>query len=250
MIAEGLLDGATGKPLRAWIRPDGTFQLRVPGDREVVLRAACPTLRPHPTEGTARVTFPTKGIVLRLVEGATASVAFDRPLARPRRWPDPVGVRVLLFRGEVGASTGQAVRGVRDAERRRITFGGFEPGTYTVWIDAAPYAPLVLQDCRLAAGETDLGKVAVSEGARIVVDLQVPEGQAAPRSQLSAVHEGAPTYRRSSRVFKGTHLVLSGLGPGSTRIVFSASPGAERRHEETVDLAEGEERHINLDVRK
>ena len=238
--------GAQG--LVARVREDGTFWIRVPGDREVVLRPAAPTLRPHTTRGTVRLTAPREDLVLELVRDHVATLWLGEALSTDWRPGQTLTRTVLLFAGEARGEPAHRATAIVEDEGRSLVFGGFTPGTYTIWIDADPFAPLVLPDRALGEGTTDLGEVAVSEGARVVLELLLPEGQAAPRAYAWASHEGEPAYRRSVN-WQGPKAVLTGLGPGRHEIRVGSHMGAGLGHVETIELAAGEEQHITIDLR-
>ncbi len=100
----------------------------------------------------------------------------------------------------------------------------------------------------MGQGATDLGEVAVREGARISVEVLLPEGQAAPRAWMGARREAEPSYSRRTS-FQGASAVLSGLGPGRWEIPVGTHMGGSFYHKETVDLQEGVEKHITVDAR-
>ena len=171
--AEGRVEAPSGSDLAgATVRVDdgpprpaaGAFKVRVPGDRTVRIAVGHPTLQPDPLRGHADVTAPRDGIVLRLVAGPTASLRFDPPLGEAARGSRPRWV--LLFSGPVAGDPAFTREGVLDAEGRSLAFGAPPPGTYTVWIDAGPFAPVVLPDRRFGDGDTDLGAVPPSGGSR------------------------------------------------------------------------------------
>lgn len=239
------IPGAQG--IVARVREDGTFWIRVPGDREVVLRPEALTLRPHAKSGTARVTEPRDDIVLELVRDHTASVTLDRAI--PTYGPQGRGITrtVLLYAGEIEGEPAVRTTAAVEDEGRTLVFGGFEPGTYAVWIDADPFAPLVLPLRVLGEGTTDLGEVSGSDGASVVLELLLPAGQAAPRAYGWAEHAGEPAYQRRVN-WQGPRAVLTGLGPGRHRITVG-SMGGGLHHVETIEIAEGEERTITIDQR-
>jgi hypothetical protein len=231
---------------------DGTFTVRVPGDREVVLRPEAPTLRPHPTEGTARVSAPRGDLLLRLVQDDTASVTLDRPLGPgtgsvPAPGQGPTRA-VCLYAGKAEGEPLLRTTARLEREGRGLVFGGFRPGTYTVWIDADPFAPVVLPDRVLGPGTTDLGEAAVAEGVRVSLHILLPEGRAAPRAFVWARRQMEPEYARRMD-FQGTSAVLGGLGPGRWKIQVGTHMGVGLDHIETVDLNEGEEQRITIDAR-
>ena len=69
---EGLDDLPASRPLRSSnvSQRDGSFAVRVPGDRPVTLVAEHPQLVPAPDGGRVEVREPREGVVLRLVDRA------------------------------------------------------------------------------------------------------------------------------------------------------------------------------------
>jgi hypothetical protein len=221
---------------------DGTFRVRVPGDRDVTIRVTHPLLVP----AVVVAREPRTGLDVRLVRGATATVAIDADVNASAAFRD--SGRVLLYRG---ASDGEpAFEGRLHRDGRTVSFGGFEPGTWTVFLDVAPHAPIVLNDRRLGAGATDLGVVTVVEGARIRVKVLVKDGQHAPRISLTAARRGKPGYMRYLNSNGETEAVLSGLGAGTFEVTARPVMGADRALLETeVTLEAGGEAEIVVDLR-
>jgi hypothetical protein len=233
-----------GEPApRGRLRGNGTFRVRVPGDRDVTLRATHPLLR----EATAVVRAGQSAVVLRLAAGARATLTLDR---EP---PGDEGGRVLLFDG-VAAGT-PAFEGDVFVEGRSVTFGGFSPGTWTVLVDLPPFAPIVLEDHRLTGGANDLGAVAVSDGARIRVKVLTAGGLHPPQIGVAAEHRGAPRYVRRTSSHRGeTEIVLAGLGAGTFDVACRplwapTTTGAPPRVLPRVTVERDGEAQIVLDLR-
>lgn len=187
----------------ARVRTDGSFRVRVPGDRPVSLSVRHPMLVPDPDAGRATVTRPRSGIALRLVRGAMVKFLLSEP---PPRSPSH---RIMLFKGAVEGDPAHTCDVTYDGAIGR--FGGFKPGTWTVWCDLPPRAPLVLRDIALNA-ESDLGLLHPKPGASVRVTVHhKPDDR--PRTWVSARHQGTPPYdRRGSGT--GAEIILPGLGPG------------------------------------
>ena len=203
----------------------GEFQLRVPGDRPVTLRPHAPTLVPAPG-GTETLTKPREDVVLRLAHGALATVHFADPLGA-RRWPMPFGIAptcpVLLYRDAVKGEPVARLEGALTADGDRVSFSHFEPGAYTIWIDADSRAPVTLADVELTAGKTELRAPGPDPGATLVLDLLLPDGQDAPRISLwpntwghppidERPVQGRPRLACNSRAWAP---VASGCAPGA-----------------------------------
>ncbi|MFV1960047.1 MAG: hypothetical protein ACC662_11620, partial [Planctomycetota bacterium] len=169
-----------GRPLprgnhRTGCREDGTFRIRLPGGGPWTLVPSGRYARPAADGGRAAVSGPRDDVVLRLEPASLATVRFDREFAWRMNPGQPRSVRVFLYEGDPVGPPAHPCTGW--GEGRTVTFSGFVPGTWTVWIDASPFAPAVLRGVVLGEGAIDLGEVAASEGARIRVHLRVPEGQ-------------------------------------------------------------------------
>lgn len=235
---------------------NGTFQIRVPGTRPVVILASHPLLVPDPVIGRLEATGPREGARLRLVRGATARFAWAGPSTAAQRGPVGEGPRVLLFTGAPSAEPQATFAPVlKDGAWR---FAGFDPGTYTLWIDLREGVPTLLEDVALGAGETDLGTLSLSAGSTIRLKVAVREGGTVPRLSLWAQTQGPPAYTRSVTTQGGeTEVVLRGLGPGRFRVggapvmvAFSTpSQGPAQKIDTTVELDGTNEILLELDLR-
>jgi hypothetical protein len=221
---------------------DGTFRVTVLPDTSITLEASHPLLR---AANKAAVTGPREGVVLRLEPGPTATLELDSaPVDIRNTRPE---VAVVLYRGE---PEGEPVARLRAAvDGRVLRFGGFEAGTYGVWIDARPFAPVTLRGVALGEGENDLGRAATEDGSTIRVRILVPEGQSAPRIALVAWRTGEPVYSRGLNSAGESDVVLSGLGPGTFRVSAMAVMGNVKRLEQDVTLDGVETRELTLDLR-
>jgi hypothetical protein len=229
---------------------DGSFSLRVPGDRPVTLVATHPLLVPAPDGGRVQVREPREGVVLRLVEGALARVALDLPAGAARPVADEFeGPRVLLFRE--GAEEPASIERPARLADGVLTVGGYAPGTYRVWLDVAPFAPLDLGRHTLGDGPTDLGRASLSTGAAVTIRLLVPDRQAPPRLVVNVQCLATPSYGRFLNS-KGEALVrLSGLLPGKHRLVVGSLMGALRGKglDEEIELPENGTLERTIDLR-
>jgi hypothetical protein len=207
------------------VRSDGTFRVRVPGDRVVRLRPSHPLLAPAEPDGCASLQAGRSGLVLRLVAGPTAR--FRVPAlsgARPE-------VRVLLFESAVGPAP---VRELPAALEQGVArFGGFAPGAWVAWFDLPGWAPVVRSVELGGDAETDLGEVRASPGSTLRVE-------AGSDQTLQAVHVLAldpPKYRRVGASDGGGGMVVTGLGAGRFRavIVSSSKTGGAMQFERTFE---------------
>jgi hypothetical protein len=201
---------------------DGSFRVRVPGDRPVQVVPWHPVLVPAAEGGIAEVTEPRDDLVLRLVQGALATIRFSPAPEKPPWLASPP--RVLLYRGEPEGEPEATLHGVLDGDR--LSFGGFPAGSWTVWIDMlTAHAPAVLRDAKLGAGDADLGGATLSEGSRVRVKVLVKEGTSVPRISVYAMREDAPKYGRQTSSNGEETAVLPGLGRGRFRIVATSMMG-------------------------
>ena len=76
-------------------------------------------------------------------------------------------------------------------------FAGYVPGTYTVFIDAPPFAPRMLRDVKLGEGKTDLGEIAFERGSTVTVRMRTSEGKPAPQVSIQARQNSEPRYVRT-----------------------------------------------------
>jgi len=223
------------------VREGGTFEFRVPGDREITVRAFHPLLR---SVETVRVVEPRDDVVLRLEEGPTATLR-----VRSEVLPHNVissAPTVLLYRDDPGGDPAARLEAVRDGDR--LTFGGYRPGTYTIWLDAGPDAPVVLREVELGPSSTDLGTVDGRRGAVIRVVIEVEDGGSPPRIALFAHALDEPRYRRGTNSSGEAVVELAGLGAG--RFEISASPvGGGKGLQEVVELEAGQTLERVLDLR-
>jgi hypothetical protein len=247
---QGRILGETAPPDCAFTtcREDGEFWLRVPGDREVTLRAEATGLQPAADGGRLKVKTPRDGVVLRLVEGRIARLRMAESLRKQRVVGQPLNRTVRLYRGEAVGKAVQTLRGDVDAEGRVISFSGYEPGTWTIWVDAGPFAPVILEDVVLTDGETDLGEAAAHYGSTIVVDIVLPKDQDMPRMYAWAMREGEPTYSRRVDAQSDAVLRIRGLGPGRFRVSAGSHMGGGLRLDQTVEVDGREEVRLTLDA--
>ena len=207
------------------MRPDGTFSLRVPGTRPVALAVRHPLLRPDAASAALVLEGPQSGLRVRLVAGATARFTLPGVKAARSEFPGSGGLKVVLF---AGAPEGKPLMecDTQPADEAWV-FGGFEPGTFTLWIDTGSTAPVVRRGVVLGEGVTDLGALETSPGTTVRVRVKTKEGTAAPRLSVWAVHQGEPAYQRGTNSRGGPEDVLvTGLGAGRFRVTAAPIMGA------------------------
>jgi hypothetical protein len=202
------------------VRPDGTFRIPVATDRPVTLQPWHPILVPSAEGGAVAVTEETGEVVLRLESGNEASF----PVPEGAGWTGfsgHAGVRVALYRGEpFGLPVADFYALI---ENGRARFGGFDPGTWTVWIDPrSGYAPATLRDVELRAGAQDLPDPGFRVGSSLRIRVLVAEGTSVPRLSASGFREVEPAYYRHMNSDGESEVVLPGFGPGTFRVRYSA----------------------------
>jgi hypothetical protein len=220
------------------VRLNSDFKARVPGDRPVTLRVEHPLLVPSPDAGSATVTVPGASVVLKLLRGAEA--IFRVAGATNRKTESFRPDRILLFAGK---PEGEPIRICEAKYKDGVgRIGGFEPGSYTLWCDLPPAAPLILRDVVLGAATTDLGELTRPEGATIRVKVQTREGQQTTRIDISATPIEGPFYSRIASSPSGaTEAALGGIGPGRFKVeVRTGDSRAAPKQHEVVSTGAGE----------
>jgi hypothetical protein len=250
-----LVDGAPGRvdafrsqpgetpPAGAPLAGDGSFRVRVPGDREVTVRPWHPWLAPA-ADGALRTTLGRDGVVLRLVEGPEVQVALAQPAdTKPLRF-----VRVGAYRGP---ARGEPVQWIHAPIANGVArFGGLERGRWTLWLDPVnTFAPLVIEDVEVGAGVAELPARELARGASIRVRVLVPADQSTPRIYVHASAIDAPSYYRSVNSRGEALVVLGGLGAGRFKVGLSAVMGQRRQVDHEVDLDGRSELVLDLDLR-
>ncbi len=255
-VEVGDLGSTFGQPPgQGQVRKDGTFSVRVPGSRPVALRVRHPLLKPDAASAALLLDRPQEGLRLRLVTGPTARFTLPGVMAASSPFPGMGGLRVLLFDGAPGAKP--LLTCAPELAGPTWSFGGYEPGTYTVWIDTGSTAPLEQRGVVLGEGETDLGALATGPGTTVRVRVKAKEGTAVPRLSVWVQHLGEPAYQRGTNSRGGPDDVLvSGLGAGRFRVTGGAVMGAMggggapgRGLDETFEADGASEVVLDLDLR-
>jgi|GEM_PF-4562656 len=242
-LAAAVVEGDMPLP----VDPKGRFRLRMARGRNAWIRAEHHLLEPAADGGRTEVRGTESEVVLRLVEGRACAFSLSPPAVL-----DPHGggkARVALFQGDpVGAPLSEHTL---ELEGPRARFGGFKPGTYTLWIDAPPHAPLVRRSVVLGAGETDLGEFKADVGLSVRVTLLPADGQPAPKINVGVYREDAPKLSRSVNVQDASQPVtLSGLPPGRARLVVSLSRSGENVLDEPIDVVAPGPLERTVDLRR
>ncbi|MCA9315010.1 MAG: carboxypeptidase regulatory-like domain-containing protein [Planctomycetes bacterium] len=221
----------TGRPINA---QNGEFWIRGAEGRRVTLRVWHPTLSPHATRGQVVVSGPGDGHILELVEGATTTVRLDTPA---RTQVNPGREKYIVVRLYKGEPEGEGVKllALLSSTGDSFVFGGYEPGTWTLWADVPGFAPVVLRDVVLGAKSGELGPATPPAGATLELHVHVAEGQSPPRFSLWARRLDDPSY---SRRLDGsaTVLRLRGLGAGRFELTGMAYGGSVAPIKQTIEV--------------
>ncbi len=217
----------------------GSFRIRVPGDRPVTLTVRHPVLKPAADGGSVGIKDPRGEVMLRLVAETVATFRVEEDLLYSDR-------RVLLFLGE---PRGEPVftREIVSLPRKQHRFGGYEPGTYTVFIDIPGFVPAILLDRVLGKGTIDLGIVPLKRGSSLRVKVKGPDEDEPSYHRIIARRKDAPFYVREA-AWEGKDVVLTGIGKG-TFDVWIQQPRWEPLSTRTMEFDGKTDREIVFDLR-
>lgn len=229
---EGLRVGAQGE-FTAWGLAGRTIRLR----------PWHPVYSPAADRGEITVDRAQDDVVLRLERRTEAVLRLSEGSTRamnnfPSTWP-----AVLLYRGRPEGPP--AVRLLASGE---IRFGGFEPGTWTIWIDVPQRAPLVLRDVLLGEGVTDLGSAKPERGSILKLRFPAPSAGRGPSMSITAESMDEPRYVRRLTTTGEAEGVLSGLGPGRFKVSVVPTLEAGALPRERIIDADGRS-EVVLDVK-
>lgn len=236
------LDGGA-PPEGAFVDGSGKFEVPIPGDRPVVVRAWHPWLQPAAEGGSLATTDGRDGVVLRLAPGQELRL----PAPALAAIPHLEGVRVAAWR--TGSSGGERwLRGV--LENGVIRCGGLEPGQWSLWVDPQRvFAPLALGDVEVPAGVLELPAAVFPSGASLRVRILAGAGAAAPRIYVSAESEGDPRYFRDVNSSGEAEVIVRGLGRDRFRVRAGRIGGGGRQLEESVECDGVADVVVTLDLR-
>jgi hypothetical protein len=248
----GYIPGGAPPPkgLWTWTNDKHEFWLRVPGTMSMKIHAEGLGLVPATDDGHATVKAPREGVHLRLVKGAMAHVRFAKVLTPHVNPGRPRPIQVGYFKGKAQGEPVKLVGGRLDAEGRHLEFDLPKPGTWTVWIDASPFRPVVLRDVTFGSDDVDLGTVDVDEGSKVTIEVLLKDGAAMPRLWAYATYEGTPAYNRRADSGKGTSFTLSGLGPGRFKLRVGSHMGGPGGLDEEIEVDGTTAIQRVLDLRK
>ena len=221
------VDPATGKEQagdRTCVGSAGVFKLRVLGGREIRIMVH------HPLYGL-------RGLPWLVVDGSRSDLAVElqdhgmahfevsEPGLTPMFECGTERFEVLLFHPREMDSP--AYRLVATSLETGYAFGGYIPGTYTVWLNLPPYEPVLLEDVHLGPGKVELGTIEPHRGADVRLRFEGRKRGTKQAIHVRATYLGTPSYRRSLRVDgqrQSTHS-MEGLCPGPWSIRVSGGGG-------------------------
>ena len=209
-------------PTGAAVDADGGFEVRVPGDREVVVRPWHPWLAPS-AASVLRTRNGREDVELELIAGRELRlpIANAELLARSH-------LRIAAF--ESGAESGPTRwlhATVTDGVARSGELG---PGTWNLWVDAGDdWAPLRLERVRIDERGATLEPLQFTHGSSLRVRVLTPEGASPPRLFVSAMHSSEPKFWRSLNSNGESEVVLRGLCAGRFSVSVNAIMGDHSR---------------------
>jgi hypothetical protein len=209
-------------PTGAAVDADGGFEVRVPGDREVVVRPWHPWLAPS-AASVLRTRNGREDVELELVAGRELRlpIANAELLARSH-------LRIAAF--ESGAESGPTRwlhATVTDGVARSGELG---PGTWNLWVDAGDdWAPLRLERVRIDERGATLEPLQFTHGSSLRVRVLTPDGASPPRLFVSAMHSSEPKFWRSLNSNGESEVVLRGLCAGRFSVSVNAIMGDHSR---------------------
>jgi len=220
--------GWSSPPGEYVVQEDGTFRVRIPGDRRVTISPWHATCQPAPYGGTVETTRGLDGVELHLVEGLGVVIPAPQ-LEGVGRQGLRVGVKVpgaAGLRWFHAAYEGGAIRfGTRPPH-------GVAPGRHTLTLEpGSRFAPLVLPEVEIGAGLTELDPVTFEPGATLRVQILTRAGSDPPRIYVSARHIEEPDYLRLVNSNGEGVVELTGLGPGRFQVSASKIMAWESRLE-------------------
>lgn len=211
----GRVGGAPLKGHWARVAKSGEFWLRVPGTKSMRIHAEGLGLLPAADGGYATVKAPKEGVTLVVQKGAVAHARFAKPLLINMNRGRPRAITVAFYKGKAEGEPAQTVSGQLDGPGESLEFPLPPAGTWTVWIDANPYCPVVVPNVTFDDKAKDLGTLEVEEGTVVTIEVLLKEGASMPRMYAYAMHKGAPAFHRRADSGSATTFTLRGLPAGT-----------------------------------
>ncbi len=228
------------------VAQDGTFSIRIPGDRKVRLSVNHPLALPAKQGGSIELTKPRDGV--RLALDASPVIRFRlTPESRPVH-SNTLGV--MIFDGKL---TEKPLRSTRVNVHRDSTLqvGGIGPGTYTVVINSDGRAPKIIENVRIAGSDVDLGELSTERGSSIRVRIRTKSGTKPPTLQGMATATSPFRYIRMAQTTGEAELVIPGLLKGKVHLIvqrFTGSTSTTPELETTVEVNGKDDVTVDLEL--
>ncbi|MBL9086652.1 MAG: hypothetical protein JNM10_05880 [Planctomycetia bacterium] len=215
---------------------EGRFDVPIPGDRPVTLRAIHP-LGANDAPGVAvTITEPRDDVVLRVEAGMTTRVEFS--LADD----DPSPPQVVWVHAWDAAAGRVAWQSTARPDGAAFRFTGAASGTYDLVLDDGHHAPVVLPDVHVGPEPHHLGRHRLTYGEAIEIRVIVPDGLKRPlwiESTASRIGES----RGCGLSRGGDGQRIRGLLPGRYKVSFYGGRGPlppANGAVQTVEVVEGQ----------
>jgi hypothetical protein len=230
-------------PQGGYVGKTGAFQLTVPGDRTVHVRAWHPFLLPAKDGGVVAIEDARDDVRLRLIAGDEVRIIVPKSILDAHQQ----SLRIYRYDGEPSGEPAAWFHApITDGVAR---FAGISPGKCDLWIDPArSFAPIFLRDVSIVVGITTIDEPAVSLGSSLRVRVLAKAGESPPRLYVSAKNRGEPSYYRDINSEGEETIVLSGLGRG-TFDVHIGLIGAGFDPDRTVDVDGTSDVELTYDAR-
>ncbi len=192
------------------VKPDGRFQIGIPGNRPVGLCLTHPELRA--ARGLEDLVFQgsREEVVLQLVEGPT--VSFTVAIEETETSPD---AQVTTWRPDEASPLGRLVPVL--FEDGQYIVRGLPHGRSQLWIALPGYVPRTLPAFTLEDEDVNLGAVALSRGTTLVVRLPVRPD--APAEMSMSLHRVGRYEKIAKPTWDGDRSYrIPGLHPGAYRL--------------------------------
>lgn len=224
------------KGLWARVNEKGEFWLRVPGTQSMRIHAEGLGLVPAAEHGHATIKGPKEGIRLVVAKGVVARARFAKPLLIHMNRGRPRAVQVAYYKGKAEGEPAKLVSGMLDGPGENLEFPSPPPGTWTVWIDANPFCPVVIPDVVFDGKGTDLGTLELEEGSVITIEVLLKEGTSMPRMYAWATHKGKPAFHRRADSGSASSFSVKGLPAGRYMLSVGSHMGGAPGAYEEIEL--------------
>jgi hypothetical protein len=218
----------------------GRFRIRVRGDGPTVVQVIHPMLRLSGRRDAVSIEGAQEGITIHMERGPTATIYSNSTIEPTSSVCDFGTVAVKLFSGGVSEDPVHDLLAI--VTKEGLTFGGYSPGTYTLWVDANPFAAVTQADVVLGSGHTNLGRMELGAGEE--VNLFIDGNYEISRDELRVVatYRGMPSHRRvfELRELDSSSVALPGLVAGQWSLMIS-SRSLNRRILRNVVVTRGHE---------